>query len=114
MTFNDLYAQLPYETAFLAFLDCCHSGGMTRAGGAKVRGLNPPDDIRHRMLKWNRERELWEPRKLAQNANCPDTWKKRTPIQARAGASNRILRGVPLRALASDKKTRDMRNGART
>ena len=29
--FNDLYAQLPYETAFIAFLDCCHSGGLTRA-----------------------------------------------------------------------------------
>jgi hypothetical protein len=55
--FNDLYAQLPYETAFVAFLDCCHSGGMTRAGGAKVRGLNPPDDIRHRMLRWNRDLE---------------------------------------------------------
>ena len=51
--FNAIHAQLPYETTFIAFFDCCHSGGLTRMGGAKVRGLNPPDDIRHRMLRWN-------------------------------------------------------------
>ena len=36
-----------------------------------MRGLNPPDDIRHRILKRNRERELWEPRKLAEERELP-------------------------------------------
>jgi hypothetical protein len=107
--FNDLYAQLPYETAFIAFLDCCHSGGLTRADGAKVRGLNPPDDIRHRMLKWNRERELWEPRKLAEERELPRFLEDTNAYIGKSDASNRILRGVPLRALAKDKETRDMR-----
>jgi hypothetical protein len=60
--FNALYAQLPYQMTFAAFFDCCHSGGIARMGGAKVRGLNPPDDIRHRMLRWNRVDRVWEPR----------------------------------------------------
>jgi hypothetical protein len=51
--FYDLYSQLPYEARFVAIFDCCHSGGMTRDGGARVRGLNPPDDIRHRELRWD-------------------------------------------------------------
>src|SRR5678815_3221578 len=44
--FYDLYSQLPYDTRFLTIFDCCHSGGMTRDGAARVRGLTPPDDIR--------------------------------------------------------------------
>ena len=35
-----LYSQLPYATRFAMILDCCHSGGMHRQGGARVRGLN--------------------------------------------------------------------------
>ncbi len=54
-----LYSQLPYETRFAMFLDCCHSGGMHRQGGARVRGLNPPDDIRHRELKWDSQSDMW-------------------------------------------------------
>jgi hypothetical protein len=60
--FYDLYSQLPYKANFLAVFDCCHSGGMTRDGAARVRGLTPPDDIRHRELKWNTEHEMWVPR----------------------------------------------------
>src|SRR5262249_31020485 len=48
--FVDLYSQLPYESRFMIVLDSCYSGGMTRAGGVRVRGLDPPDDIRHRLL----------------------------------------------------------------
>jgi hypothetical protein len=71
--FNDqqfarLYAQLPYELNFLALFDCCHSGGLTRAGSQRVRGLNPPDDVRHRMLRWDAEREMWLPRAFASPA----------------------------------------------
>ena len=51
--FLDLYSQLPYDAHFSAILDCCHAGGMARGGGANVRGLRPPDDIRHRTLAFS-------------------------------------------------------------
>lgn len=57
--FSELYTQLPYGVDFLAVLDCCHSGGMTRGGMPRIRGLNPPDDIRHRSLYWNEAQGLW-------------------------------------------------------
>lgn len=50
--FAAYYAQLPYGVRFTAIFDCCHGGGMTRSSGARVRGLTPPDDIRHRMLSY--------------------------------------------------------------
>jgi metacaspase-1 len=108
--FSDFYAQLPYETAFIAFLDCCHSGGIARAGGAKVRGLNPPDDIRHRMLQWTPDLELWEPRKLAEERELPKFLEDTKAYTGKSGASNRILRGVPLRTLGKDKAPDDMRD----
>lgn len=60
--FCGLYSQLPYESRFIALLDCCHSGGLARAGGSRARGLSPPDDVRHRMLRWDRELHVWAPR----------------------------------------------------
>jgi hypothetical protein len=60
--FYELYSQLPDAANFLAVFDCCHSGGLTRDGGLRVRGLNPPDDIRHRALRWNVEAQMWESR----------------------------------------------------
>jgi hypothetical protein len=58
------YVQLPYDVDFSILLDCCHSGGMAKGGPARMRGLNPPDDIRHRALKWDAAREMWVPREL--------------------------------------------------
>jgi hypothetical protein len=59
------YQQLPYDARLVLLLDCCHSGGMTR-GGRNVRGLDPPDDVRHAALRWDVERELWV-RRLPRN-----------------------------------------------
>lgn len=53
------YSQIPYGVDFVTILDCCHSGGMTRDAGFKARGLNPPDDIRHRTIKWDAKRQMW-------------------------------------------------------
>lgn len=61
--FAALYGQLPYKTQFISVFDCCHSGGMTRAGAARVRGLTPPDDIRHRELEWDPDLRIWKPRR---------------------------------------------------
>lgn len=61
----DLYAQLPYGTNFVAIFDCCHSGGLARPSGQRVRTISPPDDIRHRSLRWDPNREMWLTRDLA-------------------------------------------------
>lgn len=61
--FYGLYSQLPYDMHFIAMFDCCHSGGLTK-GNAKIRGINPPDDVRHRELKWDPEHEMWIERKF--------------------------------------------------
>lgn len=63
--FHELYSQLPYGARFCAVLDCCHSGGMTREGGQRVRGLTPPDDVRHRVLRWSEAEQMWVERDLS-------------------------------------------------
>ena len=35
---------------------------MTRDGSARVRGLTPPDDIRHRALEWDVKNQMWKAR----------------------------------------------------
>lgn len=100
--FNAIYAQLPYDMTFVAFFDCCHSGGIARAGGAKARGLNPPDDIRHRVLRWNWKDQIWEPRDLgAQRAKrSVDSYVKgNAAYVGKEGSTSRILRSVGLRQL---------------
>jgi hypothetical protein len=59
--FYELYSQLPYESDFLAIFDCCHSGGITKDGSVRARGITPPDDIRHRAIRWDSESEMWVP-----------------------------------------------------
>jgi hypothetical protein len=59
--FRKYYAQLPYDAHFFAAFDCCHAGGMAR-GSLRPRGLDPPDDIRHRMLEWSAQDQMWVPR----------------------------------------------------
>lgn len=66
----NLYSQLPYDTRLVLIFDCCHSGGIHRSGSRKGRGLEPPDDIRHRSLRWNYREGMWEDRPL--RAITPD------------------------------------------
>ena len=65
--FHELYSQLPYDSKFITILDCCHSGGMTRAGGGKPRGLSPPDDVRHRTMQWDKKSRTWIRREIGKN-----------------------------------------------
>ena len=73
--FHNLYAQLPYNCQFLAVFDCCHSGGMTRSGLGRPRGLTPPDDIRHRQLQWDKKDKNWREREL-EDSNHSSTMEK--------------------------------------
>lgn len=95
--FFDLYSQLPYEARFLTIFDCCHSGGLTRDGGARVRGLTPPDDIRHRELKWDARQEMWVPRDFAEVNDKASERKKRSGMFGEDGDLNRLGRSAELR-----------------
>lgn len=101
--FYKLYSQLPYDTRFVSIFDCCHSGGMTRDGSMRVRGVDPPDDIRHRSLKWDPEKKMWLPRKLGlAKEKIADTAEKAETLLGRAGAAKRLGRAVSLRTAAGE------------
>ena len=93
--FFELYSQLPYDSWFIATLDCCHSGGLTRAGTTRVRGLELPDDIRHRSLTWNSKLRRWEPRGLPE----ADPFTNRPECAGRDASLWRLGRAVQLRDL---------------
>ncbi len=117
--FAALYSQLPYEAQFTAILDCCHSGGIARAGGVRARGLVPPDDIRHRSLRWDRQTQMWLPRKiLAENNNA--TAGKRPGLRSardrnlwtgKSGSVRRLGRGTSL-WLPTDRQYRRAKDAA--
>lgn len=71
----DHYSQLPYDARLVMILDCCHSGGMARGQGVRSRGLTPPDDVRHRTLRWDAEAQMWVGRKIS---SAVDDLSKRT------------------------------------
>lgn len=97
--FLNLYSQLPYDSHFAAIFDCCHSGGMTREGARKARGITPPDDIRHRALRWNAELQMWEDRPYA-SPNPSLAEKGDTSYLGSSGTSFRIGRAISLRSMA--------------
>ncbi len=95
--FLELYSQLPYATNFIAVFDCCHSGGMTRNGLPRARGLNPPDDIRHRSLRWDARRSMWVPRSLSlAGKKLLRSDRDRALYLGESGATKRLGRGVSL------------------
>jgi hypothetical protein len=104
----ELYSQLPYGTLFTMIFDCCHSGGLSRDGGAKVRGVTPPDDVRHRALQWNSDLEMWEARKfdpITTDRKVLGKHRKQAYV-GKGGAKFRLGRGVGLRQLPSPEKAR--------
>lgn len=105
--FYQLYSDLPYSARFCAMLDCCHSGGMTRDGARQVRGLSAPDDIRHRLLEWNRDEQMWQQRQLpALNGDFGGSPEQQRAFMGANHATYRIGRAMRLRqttAAAYDK-----------
>ncbi len=97
--FCELYSQLPYESWFVAVFDCCHSGGIARAGGPLIRGIAPPDDIRHRDLRWDPEEKMWVPRNFEPiNRSLKDSREGKAYI-GKNGATRRFGRATTLRSL---------------
>jgi hypothetical protein len=105
--FVNLYSQLPYESRFAAIFDCCHSGGMSRDGGPRARGINPPDDIRHRALRWNSELEMWEDRDLQTANRSLARSSEGAQFLGANGATHRLGRGVSLRGLPNNRYDRE-------
>ncbi len=97
----DLYSELDYQANFLIILDCCHSGGLTRDGVRMIRGISPPDDIRHRMLKWNSESQMWVPRQLEHlNEDLARDDDHGSDFMGRGGDTMRLGAAMPLRTLS--------------
>jgi len=96
--FLELYSQLSFGVNFITVFDCCHSGGLTRSNGAKAKGLNPPDDIRHREIKWDKHREMWIERKQKLLKEKYFKNKKDDPALYKGlnGKTNRLGRAIPL------------------
>ncbi len=92
------YSQVPYGVDFVTILDCCHSGGMTRDAGFKARGLNPPDDIRHRTIKWDAKRQMWIQREqdLAKKNLFAKSTKKTELFTGEGGGTQRFGRAISL------------------
>ena len=95
--FAELYSQLPYDSYFVAMFDCCHSGGLTRDGGPRVRGLSPPDDIRHRALKWDAKERMWVPRDFTPLNRSLKDRKNGADFLGQNGATQRLGRAMMLR-----------------
>ncbi len=97
--FCELYSQLPYGCHFVAVFDCCHSGGLTRDGGPRIRGLTPPDDIRHRALEWNAQEHMWVARKFpVVNKSLVDSREGKAYL-GQSGSLHRLGRSSTLRTL---------------
>ena len=105
--FVELYSQLGYDTRFVSIFDCCHSGGMTRDGGPRVRGLTPPDDIRHRVIRWNARLQMWQARALPTPNRSLARSKVGDDYLGSNGATHRLCRGVDLRGLENRKYDRE-------
>ncbi len=98
---QQFYSQLPYATHLAMIFDCCHAGGMHRNGGARARGLTPPDDIRHRELKWHTSAKMWVPRDFEP---LVDKFARKADQAAWVGsdaATQKLGRAVALRPMSS-------------
>jgi len=96
--FLHYYSQLEYDVDFIAMLDCCNSGGMTRNGIFKAKGLTCPDDIRHREIKWDSKIQMWIPRELdlSKKEIFSTKTKDKTSYTGKNGSTNKLGRAIPL------------------
>jgi hypothetical protein len=102
-----LYSQMPYDCRLIMIFDCCHSGGIHREGARKPRGITPPDDIRHRELKWDSKTEMWVNRDFKRiNEDFTQSKAVAEEFFGRTGAAQRIGRATMLRGLSASQYQR--------
>ncbi len=99
--FCELYSQLPYDSHFVAMFDCCHSGGLARDGGPRIRGLTPPDDIRHRALRWLADEQMWVARDFPVTNRSLAEKKDGRGYLGVSGSTRRLGRAAALRTQAN-------------
>jgi hypothetical protein len=99
--FVSFYSQLPYDSHFAAIFDCCHSGGLTREGGLRPRGIDPPDDIRHRALRWNIDLGMWQERNIPSPNRSLARSRDGKKFLGKRGDTYRMGRAVSLRTLSN-------------
>jgi metacaspase-1 len=114
----ELYSQLPYDCRFVMIFDCCHSGGLHRDGRARPRAITPPDDIRHRELKWDVKARMWVPREFERlNEGFSNNGQEVAEFFGADGATSRLGRGAMARKLSQQqyesrkKKQKDLAPG---
>ncbi|MFO0914372.1 MAG: caspase family protein [Pirellulales bacterium] len=108
-----LYSALPYDANVLLVFDCCYSGGMGSGrdmGGARRRGLEPPDDISHRMVRWDEKKQMWVPRNLAPLNKSISKKTDGHQFSGLGGATERIGRAMPLRLTNDGAYNRDRKS----
>jgi hypothetical protein len=76
---------------------------MARDGGARVRGLSPPDDIRHRDMKWDPDHEMWVSRDFTPVNRSLSGSDDRTAYLGESGVKSRLGRAWRLRELENDR-----------
>ena len=55
------YEKLPLDSHLIMAFDCCRSPATARSLSPGItRQLDLPDDIRHRMLRWNADEQMWQ------------------------------------------------------
>ncbi len=80
--------------------DCAIPAAYTAMADRAPRGIAPPDDIRHRTLKWDAELKMWRERQLpALNEDFGGEPGERASFMGRNGATYRIGRGMRARQL---------------
>jgi hypothetical protein len=98
--FVRLYSQLPYDSFVGVILDCGHAGaGLTR--GPRGKALALPDDIRHRLLRWDPKRAQWAPRSLRPQIPGDEHSAWEADFVGYAGATRRLGRAVSHRTLGA-------------
>ncbi len=95
-----LYSDLPFGARVFAMFDCCHSGGLTRAGSPRARAIDPPDDIRHRMMRWDPARGMWIDRVLPPlNADFGGSEAEKRDYMGRNHSTYKLGRAMRLRQM---------------
>jgi len=56
---TELYSQLPFSASLVVILDCGFPGIAGEVSRRGTRGLNPPEDVQHSLLRWNAAEQMW-------------------------------------------------------